>query len=519
MPSVTWRAVVDDERLATLRRCRDDVVLETDDGPDRWCAADGPFDVWERTLEVEATGDGTWTVVEQTTYRLAIPYFRWLLALPVRHAVRRPRHDGRQPWWGPPARLDQRSASVLALMAALAMVAGYLGTLVGQTMTFAADEFGASDSAQGVALAVVRVGVALALILSVLADRRGRRIVLIGAATAGILMAATGALAPSLAWLTLSQVIGRSFATTLGTLVPIVAAEETPAGSRAWAMSILAMSGSLGAGMAVAALPLADLGETTWRLVYVVPLVAIPLVLDLRRRLPESRRFEARAAAPERPTGRLRDHRRRFVLLAITAFLVALMVAPAAQFRNEFLTDERGFSAAQLTLFIYAANTPAGIGVIAGGWLADRRGRRTIGGFALAVGAVLTAVSFNSSGVGLVAWAIASTVIGAMAIPALAVYGPELFPTSLRGRANGALTVIGTSGSVVGLVAAGQLSDRFGALGPGLALLSIGPVVAGILIIATYPETARRELEEINPEDAGLSPSPTPASRSPGPLP
>ena len=61
-------------------------------------------------------------------------------------------------------------------------MAGYLGTVVTQTITYATDGFGASDSAQGNLLAAVRVGVLLALVIVALADRRGRRRLVLGAA-------------------------------------------------------------------------------------------------------------------------------------------------------------------------------------------------------------------------------------------------------------------------------------------------------------------------------------------------
>jgi hypothetical protein len=50
-------------------------------------------------------------------------------------------------------------------------------------------------------------------------------------------------------------------------------------------------------------------------------------------------------------------------------------------------------------------------------------------------------------------------------------------------------------------VTAGYLSDRWDGLAPALTLLSIGPLVMAGLVVAFYPETARLELEELNPED------------------
>ena len=89
-----------------------------------------------------------------------------------------------------------------------------------------------------------------------------------------------------------------------------------------------------------------------------------------------------------------------------------------------------------------------------------------------------------------------------MAVPALAVYGPELFGTYRRGRSNGIITTVGVAGSALGNVVAGWMSDVLdGRLGPVLALLAVGPLMVAVLVLWKYPETAGQELEDINPED------------------
>ena len=79
-------------------------------------------------------------------------------------------------------------------------------------------------------------------------------------------------------------------------------------------------------------------------------------------------------------------HGSRFWLLAASALLLALFTAPASQLLNEFLRDEEGFSALQITLFSILTNTPGGIGLVIGGRLADTRGRRGVGAFGVAAG-------------------------------------------------------------------------------------------------------------------------------------
>ncbi len=180
---------------------------------------------------------------------------------------------------------------MLGLLCGLAVVAGYLGTLLTQTITFAADEFGASDTQQGATLAAVRVGVVVALVVSALADRRGRRQMLLLALGLGCVASATTALAPDLVWFGVSQTVSRGLSTAAGVLLGIMAVEEMPASSRAYAVSVMAMSGALGAGMVLWLLPLADLDPDAWRILFLVPLPGLLVVRYLGRHLPESQRF------------------------------------------------------------------------------------------------------------------------------------------------------------------------------------------------------------------------------------
>ena len=429
-------------------------------------------------------------------FRLGLPYFRFLFTGPVRSALRRPGR-ARPPWWAPPEHLDRGAANALGTLAILAVTFGYLNTLFTQTIPFAAEEFGAGNSAQGVAGSLVRVGGIIALLVVATADRRGRRTVMLGAAAAGSILAVTGAFAPSLAWLTGSQMLARAFASALLVLVAIVAAEEMPAGCRAYAVSLLAMAGGLGAGVCVTALNLADLGTRGWRILYVLPLLALPAVASTRHHLRESRRY----LAPHLRVP-IKGHGGRLALLAVSALLVNLFIAPNSQFSNRFLRSELGFSGGLIGLFSVAVGTPAAIGIVAGGRIADVHGRRIVAAVALVGGTACTvAYFFADGGWPLWTWAIVGNVLSAASIPALGVYGPELFPTGLRGKANGLVSVTALCGSAIGLTAAGVMSDRFGTIAPAMAVLSAGPLLLAVLVLVAYPETAHRQLEELNPED------------------
>ena len=512
------------EREQAMRRePRRDIVAERAVGGDRFEAEGGPFRHYERRMhltEVSPGGpydagserdSGLWELVETTSYRLAVPVWAWLFHFPVRHALGR-RKETYGYWWAPPDRIDARAATVLGLLCTVQVLDGYLGTVLTQTLTFAADEFGHGNRAQGIVAAVVRVGVLLALATVALADRHGRRRLLVVAGAGSCIVTAIGAVSPGLWFLGATQLVARGLSTALGILIVILAAEEMPARSRAWAMSVLVLCAGLGSGMAVWVLPVADLHIAAWRIVYLVPLAGVAVMAWAARRLPESHRFEAagaRAEAQDRlSASSLADaeaadrRRRRLMLLAASAFLIAMFAAPASVLRNDFLKDERAFSAASISLFTVVTNTPIGIGVLLGGYLADRRGRRPVGAAGLVVGAVCIAWAYFTSGAALWSLTLAGGVLGAVAVPALAVYGPELFGTYRRGRANGLIVTVGVAGSALGLVVAGWLSDSLdGRLGPALALLAAGPLAVAVLVLWKYPETAGQELEDLNPED------------------
>lgn len=491
----------DDAELARRRLPRDDIVAETEPDGATYGLAEGPFREYQRTLDVSPASDG-WTVKETTTYRLAIPVWGWLFRIPVGRALRT-RKDSFGYWWAPPDRLDARAAMVLGLLAAAQIVDGYLGTVLTQTISFATDEFGHGNSAQGWVLGVARAGVLFSLVTVALADRRGRRSMLVVAGIGSCTFTLLGGLAPDIWTLGGSQLIARGLSTGLGILIAIVAAEEMPARSRAWAASVLVLSAGFGSGIAVNVLRLADVDIRGWRAVYLVGGLGIIIIVWVGRRLPETRRFahSAETSAPVLDPAARDRRRQRLILLASSAFLLSMFFSPASGFQNDFLKDEQGFNASAISNFTLVTSTPAGLGVLLGGYLAETRGRRRVGATGLLIGVAFLSLAYFSTGIGLWVITLLGVVLGGIAVPALAVYGPEMFATHDRGRANGIIVTVGVVGSAAGLIFVGQLSDRIGEIGPAIALLAAGPLVVAWLVLRRYPETAGLELEEINPED------------------
>ena len=495
IPRFSHTVFVDNAGLSELRSPRDDLVKEEVESENRFGFVHGPFEHYERTLVVEE-GENRHKVTESFAFRLAIPIW-WPL---FNFLFRRSLLNRSIPWWAPPNRLSSRAARVLALLAAVQIVDGYLGTVITQTITFAADEFDRGTTAQGVTLAVVRIGVLVALGVMFVADKHGRRRLLIFATVSAIALTALGAFSPNLWFLGGTQIVARGLTTGMGILIGVMAAEELPRGSRAYGVSLLSLSAALGAGMAVWVLPVADLHEQGWRIVYLVPLLSLPLIASVGRRLPETLRFEAHSEVENLSSEQKSLEYRRLFLLAVGAFLFLFFASSASQFKNDFLRDHRGYSAAGITMYTLLTSTPAAIGIFWAGKWADTRGRRPVGALGLVGGTVFLTASYFASSSLMWATHLMGIVIGSLTV-ALGVYGPELFSTRHRAKANGTIVTIGVLGSASGLLVVGLLQDHFNSYGPAFLIAAIGPLLAAVLVLTRYPETAQTELEELNPDD------------------
>ena len=459
--------------------------------------SEGPFAEYTRTV---TTVDGD--VYDTTVYRLLIPWFGWLFAWPMRHALRNRRAPtDPKPWWSPPDRLTARQAHVLGLLAAAALSATFINTVFTQTANFAAKDFGIGDRGLSLAGIVVRLGVVITIPFAIFADRVGRRRIIVLVAWIAPIATATGALAPSFAVLVATQTVARPLSLVLTLLIGVIVAEEMPRNSRTYAISVLAMAGGLGASVAVGALTLTDIGPGGWRLVYVIALVWLVIALSMTRSLPETRRFETMQAAVH-GHGPPRLRRQRFAIIAITAVSSNIFVAPASFLQNNYLEKIRGYSGAGIALFTFCTATPASLGLMAGGSIADRFGRRLLIVFCLPLATLLLVASFATDGPAMWFGAGLGGLLAGAAYPALHVYQAELFPTGNRGRANGLITALSLGGSSVGLLIAGELIDRGWSYGATMLSLGSAQLVAALMVLVAYPETAHQELEALNPEDA-----------------
>lgn len=407
-------------------------------------------------------------------------------------------------WFSFPPEFDERHRLVLVLVGLGSMLSAFTNTLFTQTVAYAADEFGVDNSGQGLGAAVVRWGILLSLPIVARADSHGRRPMIVATAWAAPLVCAAGALSPNFPFLVATQAVGRPLGLTLDILLAVLVVEEMPRDMRAYATALLAMLSGMGAGVAVASLPLADGGTEAWRWVYVVSLVWLPVAWAITRRLPESQRFLARR---EGFVGHVRAGARSGLTrhlgrICSVVFLTNVFVATASIFQNRYLKETRDYSALLVAVFTTATSAPAAIGLVLGGRMADRRGRRLLGAVLVPVGSFLLAASFAVSGPAMWAVAVVGAVFLGAAYPAMAVYRGELFPTHQRGLAGGLIMTSSLVGGSIGLIGAGRIVDSGTSYGTVMMWLALFPAAASVLVWLRYPETAHLTLEEINPEDA-----------------
>lgn len=487
---------VDHETAEALLTPRTDLLIERLDADGVYRQDSGPFRSYERHISTEPTFDGV-RVGERTSFALDIPLWAPVFHPLMRRALGETDRTPRRRWWWPQEILPAVSARLLGALSVLAIISGYLGVLIGQTITFVAEDFGANDAAQGRTLAAIRIGVIVSVIAIRRADRIGRRPLLLGFTSTALVFTVLGATASSLVQLGFFQAISRGCTTGLFTLLMLAVTEEVPAGVRALGISLMTMCAALGGGMVLWVLPIADTGPGAWRWTYVAPVLFIPGLVWVARRLPETRRFGI-ADEVQSPTP---VDRRRFTLIAFSAFAGALFLSPASQLLNEYLRDEQGMTAGSISVFRLLTGTPAGLVVLVAGIAADRIGRKPIGGIGLGLGVIFSTFVFFTSGAAL--WLVGTIGFWSLAgtSPALRGYQTELFPTRSRARVGGWIDLITVTGSAIGLLTVGELSTRWDSLGQAIAVMAVAPLIVVVLILFVYPETASRELEEFNPDD------------------
>lgn len=358
------------------------------------------------------------------------------------------------------------------------------------------------QTASGILLSVTNAGTVLAYVLVRLADRIGRRrllfVTIIGYTLSTALTAASVTVWDFALW----QFMARVFLIAEYAVSMVLAAEEFPAARRATIIGVLQGASSLGAVLCAGVVPLLLKSAWTWRTVYLVGVAPLVLMAFLRRTLTESKRFEALGAAARapRPLAHIftTPYRRRMLQLAIIWGLTYICAQNAVAFWKVFVLNERGFSEEMAGASIKWAALGSMPVLFSFGWVMDRIGRRRAAAILYPTGALSVALSYSLHGqVALtvcLAWGMFSV---SAFLPLLTSFSTELFPTDLRGDAFAwSNNLLGRITYVLSPSLVGWLADREHSYTLPMVATTVFPVVALVLLLRWFPETARRELED-----------------------
>ncbi len=385
------------------------------------------------------------------------------------------------------------------LIATLGSVARHFGHLVqGSTIT---DRAGLSGTELGLGLAVVRLASLGGLPLAGLADRLGRRRVMLVGCGVGLAVTAVSAVSPGYWWFVVIFALGRPFLSAAAAVAQVAAAEQTTSDQRASAVALVAAGYAVGAGIIAVLYGLVGgvLGYRGILVLTVVPLVALPFVAKL---VSEPDRFVRLVASKEAQLPVLgavgRPYRRRLMIVTSVAFGLAVITGPATSFAYLYAQNVERLPGVAISGMVVAAGALGLGGLLVGTWLADHIGRRPTSAASLVAIGLAGVLSYSGGRFVFIGGYLAGIISAGAFAPAAGAFGNELFPTSIRSSVAGWNVAASVLGAVVGLVAFGsvvQVDNRFSTA----AVVTFLPAVLVSGLVFLLPETRGRELESLWP--------------------
>ena len=386
------------------------------------------------------------------------------------------------------------------VVAALGDVARTFGRVApGASIT---SQAGLSGTELGMGLAIIRLASIGGLPFTGLADRFGRRRMLLVTLVVGLAATVMASASPGYWWFVAVFALGRPFLSSTNALSQVMAAELTGSVQRARAVAMVTAGYGLGAGLTavIHSLASSSLGFRGLFVLSVVPLALVPLI---SRRVSEPDRYAVTVAdrQPSMPVfGAVAPRfRSRLLVVVALAFAVALISGPANTFIFLYAQNVRHLTGGVTAAMVVVSGVVGLGGLLAGRWLADHLGRRPTASLAMVGLALCATLSYSGGSVALVVGYVLGVLAGAVLAPAAGALVNELFPTEVRASVAGWWLLAGVLGAVGGLVAFGAVAD----LGNRFSLAALVVFIPAALAAGLFwcvPETRGREPEELWPE-------------------
>ena len=427
-------------------------------------------------------------------------------------------------------------------------------------LTFAAPEsrrtLDIDLSEWGFVNSVIRLGVWASFFFLLLADRFGRRnLMMITVVGFGLFSGLTAFVTDKYQFM-LCQFFARLFLTAEYSLAVIMAGEEFPARYRGRAIAILTSLATVGVMLMAKGIQpfilldegaqgnwLHDLGSgmvatlqgfmgmqqdgENWRALYILALFPIILIVVLRLAMRETRRFEAVQAdrrdtntfggqngdeRAEAASGRggfrellrqaaipwHKQYRRRTAIVTLLWNSVHMVTGPSVVDYVIFARDNLGFSPHTVGDIIFYGYFGGTAGHFVAAWLIDRIGRKkTCAGFYVWAAISIAMLYQHTTLSGQYFWMVPTVFCFGAANTAAHIYASELFPTEIRATGYAWTTnLTGRITEVVTPTAIGLLILWLG-IAWSISVVAIGPILGAILVMRYAPETMGLTLEEI----------------------
>lgn len=403
----------------------------------------------------------------------------------------------------PPEPIPREHGRLLLLVGAGTLIANYDVSLYGMALLQIQTSFGIAENEIADVNAMFRLGVLPALALAYTADIVGRRLLLLLTLAGASVATVWTAFAQTTEEFIIAQLLARAFIYTEELICIVVIAEEFNERVRGWGIGVLGALGALGAGTAAGAFASVNVLPYGWRGLYFLGAIPLLYLLWLRRKLPETKRFQAAAHRPEvwRPLVTLAtNYPGRLALLVAMAIPAAFASANIVTFQSKFLQSEHGWLPQHVSAMVIAGGIIAVLGATTAGTLSDRFGRRTVLSAAILV-FVLCFGSFYgfASGPILILLWIAGIFSFLMCDVLIGALSAELFPTSHRTIASAVRYFFWILAGSLALYLEGPVYDIFKSHGTAIALLIL-PAPLALIPIWFLPEPANKSLDDIAAE-------------------
>lgn len=375
---------------------------------------------------------------------------------------------------------------------------GYDHMIISQVLTDIEKDHGLNHFQTSALIAFINVGTVLAYFLVRQADKYGRKPMLTLTITGYIVMTVLTGLSPSVILFALAQMIAKIFLIAEWAISNIYAAEEFPASRRAFVIGVLSALNAVGAIVCAGLVPFFKAHGFSWREVYFAGAIPLFLIAFGRRGLKETQRFLERGPVTQTPS-LLKiwntPYKIRVIQLACMWGLTYVCAQTSITFWKAHALEDLHLTEKAVGGIITKAALISMPLLFMVGKLLDHYGRKPMAVIIFSLCALSNFGAYLLPDGPMLFASVLFAMVGVSAVlPVMNAFTTEIIPTEHRSDAFAwANNLLGRTGYVLSPLLVGFFAEKYS--WSVVAATSIGPLLALMLILFLFPETAKKELE------------------------